>query len=137
MHATVVMLIALSGLGCQNPEGVSAPTSPAATPPAATPPATAPPAATPPAATPPATAPPAEVGPAASGSGPISGYDYAPPAYGTFPSAVCDCVADPAGRDSLGRCLNDTFCSFIIGRSPDVPSVRQIEAAYCAGFYSR
>jgi hypothetical protein len=42
---------------------------------------------------------------------------------------------DLSDDDSFGSCLRDTFCSFIIGRSPDVPSAREIEAAYYSGRY--
>jgi len=103
MQATVVMLIALGGLGCQNPVSDLPPLPPvvAAERPQDTP------------------------------------ADYPPPA--PYPGYTANPVisGDITEDDSLGGCLRDTFCSFIIGRSPDVPSAREIEAAYHAGYYGR
>lgn len=108
MQATVVMLIALGGLGCQNPAGDLPPI-----PPSAVQPATAEPVAASLATEPP------------------------PPAYEPYLGASIFDMGEPAGHDSFGDCLRDTFCSFFIGRSPDVPSACQIEAAYRAGYYGR
>jgi hypothetical protein len=108
MQATVIMLIALSGLGCQNPNPVNdlAP-MPSVTSDSSRPiPASVP------------------------------SYNAAPTAYtaytggpGTFVEASDDL--------SFGECARKTFCSFFIGRDPDVPGAREIEAAYYAGLYSR
>jgi hypothetical protein len=114
MQAMVVMLIALGGLGCQNPEEkVPVP---------------------PPIAVPvPESAPVAEQ-PAAPSSETAPAYAPAPyplPSYygGPYPY-------DAPDDDSFGACLRDTLYSFVYGRSPGVPSVREIESAYRAGLYN-
>jgi hypothetical protein len=108
MQATIVMMIALSGLGCQNAE----PETPSVPPDASSP------------------APPAVA--------PLPSLNLAP-----LPSPY---PADAAGQatngdisedNSFGECVRKTFCSFFIGRDPDVASMGQIEAAYHAGQYSR
>jgi hypothetical protein len=105
MQATVVMLIALGGLGCQNPASDLPPL-------------------------PPVTAGPAE----AAGEAPASALAPTPyPSYVANPVITGDIPED----DSFRGCLRDTFCSFFIGRDPDVPTARQIEAAYYAGQYGR
>jgi hypothetical protein len=106
MHATIVMMIALVGLGCQNPEG-DAPAIPAI----------------------------AGQSVAASG-GSVAADALTPPSYATYYGGGFASM-DLAEDESFGACVRDTICSFIIGRSPDVPSARQIEAAYRAGYYSR
>ena len=108
MQATVVMLIALGGLGCQNPASDLPPIPPAAVQPAAVGPATASPA-----------------------------TEAPPPPYEPYLGASIFDTGEPASDDTFGACVRDTFCSFFIGRSPDVPSARQIEDAYRAGYYSR
>ena len=92
MQATVVMLIALGGLGCQNPGGDLPPL-------------------------PPITAGPAET------SADTPAYASAPAAYPVYASNPV-ILGDIPEDDSLGGCLRETFCSFFIGRSPDVPSAR-------------
>lgn len=107
MQATVVMLIALGGLGCQNPASdlppipavggeVEAPSS------ESTAPAPAP---------------------------AITPYPSGYPAYGVSPILTGDIPED----NSFRGCVRSTVWSFIIGRDPDVPSAREIEAAYYGG----
>lgn len=108
MQATVVLLIALGGLGCQNPAADLPPVPSPAVQPAPIEPAIATPATEP-----------------------------APPPYQPYLGASIFDTGEPPNNDSFGNCLRDTFCSFLIGRSPDVPSARQIEDAYRAGYYSR
>jgi hypothetical protein len=121
MQATVVMLIALGGLGCRNPDSDVPPIPPVASQPAA-----------PSSGSVPATT----SLPAAASSGSVPADVPAPSAYPAYFGAFYD-GGDPTDDDSFGSCLRDTFCSFFIGRSPDVPSARQIEAAYRAGYYAR
>jgi hypothetical protein len=108
MQPTIVMLIALGGLGCQNPASDLPPLpSVAANPVVETPPAAEAPA-----------------------------YVPAPtpyPVYATNPVLTGDIPED----DSFRGCLRDTFCSFFLGRDPDVPTARQIMSAYQAGGYGR
>jgi hypothetical protein len=107
MQATIVMLIALGGLGCQNPAGDLPPL-------------------------PPVIAGPAELSADTNDSAPApapSPY----PVYAGGPVISGDIPDD----DSFGGCLKDTFYSFVFGRSPGVPSAREIEAAYNAGYYGR
>ena len=106
MQATVVMLIALGGLGCQNPVDNVPPIPPVAG------------------------------QPAAPSTGSVPAYEPAPSSYTPYYGGGFD-SADPYDDESFGACVRDTFCSFFIGRSPDVPSARQIEAAYRAGYHSR
>lgn len=108
MQATLVLLIAIGGLGCQNPAPDLPPLPSVAT----------------------AAAAPSVGDPSAVES------TFAPtpyPVYARNPVLFGDIPED----DSLGGCLRDTFCSVFLGRSPGVPSARQIEAAYCAGYYGR
>jgi hypothetical protein len=109
MQATVLMLIALGGLGCQNAAGDLPPFLPVAAETAAPPPSVE---------TPPPT------------------YNRVPAGYphGTACPSLMDDVADD---ESFGRCLRNTICSFFIGRDPDVPTARQIEAASHASSYGR
>jgi hypothetical protein len=106
MHATIVMMIALGGLGCQNPDGGVPPIPPIAGQPVAT------------------------------SGGSVAMGAPAPPSYATYYGGAF-ANAEFMVDDSFGDCLRDTICSFFIGRSPDVPSARQIEAEYRAGYYSR
>jgi hypothetical protein len=106
MHVTVLMLIALGGLGCQNPVDDVPPIPPVAG------------------------------QPAAPSTGSVPAYEPAPSTYTPYYGGGFD-SADPYDDQSFGACVRDTFCSFFIGRSPDVPSARQIEAAYRAGYSSR
>jgi hypothetical protein len=106
MQATVVMLIALGGLGCQNPVDDIPPIPPVAN------------------------------QPAAPSAAPVPADEPAPPSYPRYYGAGFDSPG-PGDDDSFGACLRDTICSFFIGRSPDVPSAHEIEAAYRAGYYSR
>lgn len=104
MQATVVMLLALGGLGCQNPASDLPPL------------------------------PPVSGVPAGQSLGSAPYYNPVPSGCATY--AGCPGYGgDPSDDDSFGRCLRDTFCSFFIGRSPDVPSAREIEAAYHSGRY--
>jgi hypothetical protein len=105
MQATVVMLIALGGLGCQNPAGDLPPIPSVTASPAQSPPD-------------------------------VPAFTPAPtpyPVYATNPVITGDIPED----DSFRGCLRDTFCSFFLGRDPDVPTAHQIEAAYYAGQYGR
>jgi hypothetical protein len=104
MHATVVMLLAIGGLGCQNPVGDRPPIPPVA------------------------------VAPAVQSSGSVPSYSPAPSGYATYAGRQ-GYGGDPSDDDSFGSCLRDTVCSLFIGRSPDVPSAREIEAAYYSGRY--
>jgi hypothetical protein len=105
MQATVVMLIGLSGLGCQNLASDLLPI-PAAT--AAT----------------------------ADSSANLTATSPAPTAYPTY--AVSPPISsDIADGESFRHCLRNTIHSFFIGRDPDVPTARQIEAAYYAGQHGR
>jgi hypothetical protein len=136
MQAMVVMLIALGGLGCQNPASDVPPIPPAAGQPAA-PSSGSVPAITGQRAAPSSESVPAVAGqPAAPSPASVPSYDPAPSAYPAYYGAFYD-GGDPMDDDSFGSYLRDTFCSFFIGRSPDVPSARQIEAAYRAGYYGR
>lgn len=116
MQATVVMLIALAGLGCQNPASDL-----------------------PPIPSPTVRAVPAELAPAETAveSAPVPTSEPAPPPYPTYIGASVFDSADPTEYQSFRSGLRDTFCSFFIGRSPDVPSAREIEDAYRAGYYNR
>ncbi len=102
MHASVVMVMALSGLGCQNKDCAPSPTpqtyygsSPYAT-----------------------NAYPGTVTP--------SGY----PAYGTGDYRI----GHPEDYTFHGA-VRSTLWSFVIGRDPDVASVREIEATFYSGGY--
>ncbi len=117
MQATVLMLIALGGLGCQNPASDLPPIPPASAQPVA-PEHPATPSVVPPSATVPASEP-------------------APPPYPVYSGGNLFGSRDPSEYESFGDCVRDTICSFFIGRSPDVPSAREIEAAYRGGYYSR
>ena len=104
MQATVVMLLALGGLGCQNPASDLPPISPVS------------------------------AVPAGQSHGSVPYYNPVPSGYATS-AGWPGYGIDPSNDDSFGSCLRDTFCSFFIGRSPDVPSSREIEAAYDSGRY--
>ncbi len=119
MQATVVMLIALGGLGCQNPISDVSPLPPATGALAASDLPPLPPAASAPA-------------------GPYERYPVPsyPAPFGSMTDARWHGIGgDPSDDVSFGSCLRDTFCSFFIGRSPDVPSAREIEAIYNSGRY--
>ena len=109
MHATVVMLITLGGLGCQNPVSDLPPVLPDVRQ---------------------SVDQPSTVAPSVTPASP------APVAYPVYTQSPYGC-ADAADDESFGRCLRNTFCSFFIGRDPDVPTASQIEAAYHAGYYNR
>ena len=102
MHATVLMLLALGGLGCQNPVSDLPPIPPVAS------------------------------TPAGQSSAYVAPYGPAPSGYTTYVGGQ-GFHGEPSDEDSFGRCLRDTFCSFFIGRDPDVPSAREIEADYYSG----
>jgi hypothetical protein len=122
MHAVVVMLIALGGLGCQNPASTAPPALPAVEVPASQP------------ATP-AVSPLSDVGPTAP-LGDVSTTDNAPPPpYPVYSGGPFANAAVPED-DSFRTCLRNTFCSFFIGKDPGVPTAREIEAAYGAGLYN-
>ncbi len=173
MQGAVVMLLALSGLGCQNPKEAPPPPPPGAeagiaplptprpqagiappslptnrttageTPP---PPPGAQGAATSPApdggpadvAPPPAipAAPPLGEGTPNSGPSGVGETSFVPPppypVYSGGPFSALDVHED----NSFGGCLRNTFYSFFIGRDPNVPSARDIEAAYQSGLYN-
>jgi hypothetical protein len=102
MQATVVMLLALGGLGCQNPASDLPPL------------------------------PPVSAVPAGQLQGSVPYYNRVPSGYATH-AGWPGYGIDPSDDESFRSCLRDTFCSFFIGRSPDVPSAREIEAAYESG----
>ena len=104
MQGTVVLLIALSGLGCQNKPSGALP-----------------------------------VPLTSYGSGDWSaahGYPNAVaqpgyPAYVASRDSGCDGSGYPGGA------LRSTLCSFFLGRDPDVPTARQIEATFDSGGYEQ
>jgi len=104
MQATVVMLLALGGLGCQNPASDLPPI------------------------------PPVSSVPAGQSQWSASYDDPVPSGYATYAGWPRHGI-DPLDDGCFGSCLRDTFCSFFIGRSPDVPSAREIDAAYHSGRY--
>ncbi len=133
MHATVVMLIIMGGLGCQNSPSLSPPAPLEAQAVSAQPPV-------------PATAPLENVGPTApllsdvGATAPLGDPGAAdtpvPPPYPVYsggPFAAFDRPED----DSFHTCMRNTFCSFFIGKDPGIPTARQIEAAYQAGQYNQ
>ena len=97
MQGSILMLIAFSGLGCQNPT-VDASQMPAA--PSAT------------------VAPVARLWRRFRGRPPRRRIRYFPEDYSSF---------DIDNRTPWDN-MRATFCSFFIGRDPDVPTPRQIEA---------
>lgn len=116
MYATVVMLIAIGGLGCQNPVSELPPSLPEVRTPTSQPAGEAAPA--------PMTAAESEV------------PSPAPPSYPVYSGGPFRNDEAPA-KDSFQSCFRKTVCSFFIGRDPDVPSARQIMEAYCAGQYNQ
>jgi len=102
MQATIVMLLTLGGLGCQNSISTLPLSSPGS-----------------------GVAPGPSLGSAPSYNPALAGYvtDSGWPGYDD----------DSSDEDSFRGCLRDTFCSFFLGRSPDVPSASDIEAAYYSG----
>lgn len=160
MQGALVMLLTLSGLGCQNPKespppppgaeagiaalpaprtqaGIAPPSSPVS--PAA--PGNARPmspdggqADVAPLPSIP-TAPPLGDGTAASGPTGDGATSFVPPppypVYSGGPFSGLDVHED----NSFGGCARNTFWSFFIGRDPNVPSARDIEAAYQSGLY--
>jgi hypothetical protein len=98
MHATAVLLVALSGLGCQNKDPV-----------------------------------PIDAPAISSYSGGGDGYVYgnraAPSSYSAYTSSLYGGYYPLEGPSGFGASLRDTFCSFFLGRSPDVPTPREIEAS--------
>ncbi len=161
MQGTIVMLLALGGIGCQNPTEGPPPTPPGAqagATPSPSPSNGAQAGATPSSAsngaptgvaTPPSDAGQADVAPPPSIPGtpplaegrPIPGptgndaTNFVPPppypVYSGGPFSALD-VQD----DSFGTCVRYTLWSFIIGRDPNVPSACEIESAYRAGLYN-
>jgi hypothetical protein len=115
MQATVVMLIALGGLGCQNPVSDLPPILPDVRQSASQPSTDAS------ASTPDSPAAPATPAPTAYPGTTQGPFDY----------------ADSPDDESFGRCMRNTFCSFFIGHDPGIPSAAEIEAAYHAGQYNR
>jgi hypothetical protein len=115
MQATMVMLIALGGLGCQNPVSDLPPILPDVRQSASQPSTDA------------------------SSVTPESPAAPASPAPMPYPGPPQDPFGDPnAGDDdSFGTCVRNTFCSFFIGRDPGIPTAAEIEAAYHAGLYNR
>jgi hypothetical protein len=109
MQATVLMLIALGGLGCQNAAGDLPPIPPVAAETAAPPPSV-------------------EIPPPTYNRVPA---DY--PYYTASPSMMDDVAYD----ESFGRCVRSTFWSLIRGRDADVPTAHQIEGEYYASSYGR
>lgn len=173
MQGALVMLLALSGLGCQNPKeappppppGAEAGIAPLPTPRAQagiTPPSSPKPEARPvdssrlsPAgpgraapmspdggqgdvAQPPSipAAPPLGDGTPAAGPTGDGDTSFVPPppypVYSGGPFSVLDVHED----NSFGGCVRNTFWSFFIGHDPNVPSARDIEAAYQSGLYN-
>lgn len=162
MQGAVVMLLALSGLGCQNPKEAALPPPPPGAEAATTPSslsASRPQAGeTPPAplhgqdgvtptpgggsadvARPPSipAAPPLADGmPPGSGPAGEGAVTFVPPppypVYSGGPFTALDLHED----NSFGSCVRNTFWSFFIGRDPNVPSASEIEAAYQAGLYN-
>lgn len=124
MQATVLLLIALGGLGCQNPGADIASIPPNVAQPAARPPADGP------------ESRPAGPQPAIPSTEPVAPEIAPPMTISPYQPGNHD-LYGVQDDDSFGNCLRDTLWSFVIGRSPDVPSAREIEAAYRAGFYSR
>jgi hypothetical protein len=99
MQGSILMLIALSGLGCQNPT-VDASQMPAA--------------------------PSATVAPVAPALEAIPG-SAAPPPYPRYFPENYNSFEEIDNRTPWDN-MRATFCSFFIGRDPDVPTPRQIEA---------
>lgn len=142
MQAAIVMLFALSGIGCQNPTESTPPNGAQSTvmptPNGVRSTVTTPPnraqADVPPPPSIPDTPPLAESrripGPTEDDA---ANFELPPPypVYSGGPFSALD-VED----DSFGTCVRKTFWSFIIGRDPDVPSACEIESAYRAGLYN-
>jgi hypothetical protein len=126
MQATVVVLIALGGLGCQNPVSDLPPFLPDVRQSAGQP-STDASSVTPdsPASSQPSTD--------AGSVSPASPAPLAYPVYGQGPSGYPEAVED----DSFGTCMRNTFCSFFIGHDPGIPSAAEIEASYHAGLNNR
>ena len=111
MQATVVLLIALAGLGCQNPVSDLPPVLPDVRQSAGQPSGEV-----------------SSVQPATTGYTAPAPY----PVYIQDPSAC----SESADEDSFRRCVRNTFCSFFIGRDPGIPTAREIEASYYGGQYN-
>jgi hypothetical protein len=115
MQATVVMLIALGGMGCQNPVSDLPPVLPDVRQSAGQPST--------------------EASPVTSDS-PAAPASPAPTAYPGTTQSPFD-YADAADDESFGTCVRNTFCSFFIGRDPGIPTAAEIEAAYHAGQHNQ
>jgi hypothetical protein len=119
MQATVVMLIALGGLGCQNPVSDLPPFLPDVRQSAGQPSTEASPVTS---DSPASSQPSTDAGSVTSASPAPTAY----PVYGQGPSGYPETVED----ESFGTCMRNTFCSFFIGRDPGIPTAAEIEAAY-------
>ena len=99
MHGTIVILIALGGLGCQNKSCHASPAPPA-------------------------------------GDG-WCGAHVAFPSFAPPSPAAYAPIHDhgDAADYSRGRSLRSTLCSFVLGRDPDVPTARDIEATFYSGSF--
>ncbi len=121
MQATLILMIAYSGLGCQNPEVDIIPI--------------------PPGLVRPAPAGREIVGAPAPrpGQPPMEPVEEARPSLAPSPYQIGnhDLCEDPGEHETFRDVVRETFWSFVIGRSPDVPSAREIEAAYRSGFYAQ
>jgi hypothetical protein len=104
MQGTIVMLIALSGLGCQNKPCGAVPV--------------------------PLTSYGSGDWSAANGY-PNAGAHPGYPAYVARRDSGCDGSGYPGGA------LRSTLWSFVLGRDPDVPTAREIEATFDSGGYDQ
>lgn len=121
MQATVILMIAFSGLGCQNPEVDIIPIPPNLVRPA-------------PAGREIVGAPAPRPGQPSTTPIEESGPSLMPSPYQAGNPDFCE---DPGAHVTFRDALRDTLWSFVIGRSPDVPSAQEIEAAYQSGFYAQ
>jgi hypothetical protein len=100
MHGTVVMLIALSSLGCDHKSCAVDQAPPALD---------------------------ARYG--AQGDG----HALAPSGYPAYTPSDSDC----GSPGHSGHSWRATLCSFILGRDPDVPTAREIEATFSSGGFGQ
>jgi hypothetical protein len=116
MQGAMVLLMALSGLGCQNrSDGVAdAPTAPSAV---VAPAVDAPAVAAPAIAAPTIAAPTVDALPVST----------APPPYPRYYPEIDANVE--SGYRTPWDAMRATFCSFFLGKDPDVPTAREIEAS--------
>ncbi len=121
MQGAMLLLMALSNLGCQNrPDGVAdAPTAPTAV----VAPAVATPAVVAPAVVAPAVVAPAVVAPAVVA---LPGYTTPPPYPRYYPEIDANVES---GYRTPWNAMRATFCSFFLGHDPDMPTAREIEAS--------